>query len=210
MSLPPSYFEELYAGSPDPWGFTERWYERRKYAITLASLPEPRYRSAFEPGCSIGLLTEQLATRCTRLLAADAAEGALATARERLAGHPNVTVERRVLPGDWPDGRFDLIVLGELGYYLSRGDLARLVELATGSLEPGGTLLAVHWRHPVDDYPLRGDDVHDALAAAPGLSRTARHLEDDFVLDVLVCDGGGPRSVAARTGLVPDDTPDQR
>ena len=41
----------MYAESDDPWGFTSRWYERRKYAITLAMLPHEHYPDAFEPGC---------------------------------------------------------------------------------------------------------------------------------------------------------------
>ena len=37
-------FDDMYARSDDPWGFTSRWYERRKYAISLAMLPQERYR----------------------------------------------------------------------------------------------------------------------------------------------------------------------
>ena len=39
MTVGPAYFEGMYAASPDPWGFQSRWYERRKYALTLALLP---------------------------------------------------------------------------------------------------------------------------------------------------------------------------
>lgn len=49
----PGYFQRLYRSSEDPWGFATRAYERRKSAITVASLLEEHYRSAFEPGCSI-------------------------------------------------------------------------------------------------------------------------------------------------------------
>ena len=56
MTVRASYFDGMYADSPDPWGFTSRWYEGRKYAITVAMLPKARYREAFEPGCSIGVL----------------------------------------------------------------------------------------------------------------------------------------------------------
>ncbi|HKV18953.1 MAG TPA: SAM-dependent methyltransferase, partial [Mycobacterium sp.] len=50
--LPDDYFDRVYEGSADPWRLGERWYEQRKYAITMALLPHPRYRHAFEPGCS--------------------------------------------------------------------------------------------------------------------------------------------------------------
>ena len=76
-TLGASYFDGMYARSADPWGFTSRWYERRKYAISLAMLPRERYRRGFEPGCSIGVLTRQLAGRCDRLLACDVAAAAV-------------------------------------------------------------------------------------------------------------------------------------
>ena len=69
MSLDTGYFDQMYAAAPDPWGLSTRWYEARKYALTLALLPEPRYRDAFEPGCSVGVLTGMLAARCGQVLA---------------------------------------------------------------------------------------------------------------------------------------------
>jgi len=61
--LSTGYFDRIYSESEDPWQLGGRWYEQRKYAITLALLPYRRYRHAFEPGCSIGVLTEQLTAR---------------------------------------------------------------------------------------------------------------------------------------------------
>ena len=40
MTLPGDYFDGVYAAGPDPWGFTDRWYEERKRAVTLAALPD--------------------------------------------------------------------------------------------------------------------------------------------------------------------------
>jgi hypothetical protein len=57
MTLDAGYFSDRYAASADPWGLAERWYESRKYALSLALLPRERYRAAFEPGCSIGVLS---------------------------------------------------------------------------------------------------------------------------------------------------------
>ena len=57
VTLGAEYFDAMYQDAEDPWGFENRWYEQRKYAISLALLPARRYRSAFEPGCSIGVLT---------------------------------------------------------------------------------------------------------------------------------------------------------
>ena len=67
------------------------------------------------------------------------------------------------MPGAWPEGDFDLIVFSEILYYFAGEDLGRMLDLAVTSLRPAGTLLAVHWRHPVADYPRSGDEVHSAL-----------------------------------------------
>lgn len=186
MTLGPEYFETVYATSPDPWGFSTRWYETRKYALSVALLPRPRYGRAFEPGCSIGVLTEMLAQRCDSLLSCDISPSAVQAAAQRVAGHPHVRVRRRSIPCDWPAGTFDLIVLSEVLYYFSKEDLGEVLDRAVGALEDGGTLLAVHWQHRVHDYPLGGDEVHRAIADRPDLTLVADHREPDFLAQAYV------------------------
>ncbi len=201
-TLPAGYFDAMYQTAADPWGFEDRWYERRKYAISLAMLPAARYRRAFELGCSVGVLTKMLARRCDGLLACDVAEAAVRAAARRTGELPHVQVEQRDIPRQWPSGRFDLIVLSEILYYFGNHDLEQILENAVAALEPEGTLLAVHWRHPVTDYPRSGDDVHRMLAAEPGLGRLVRHTEPDFLAEVYLRTDGTPLSVAQATGLV--------
>lgn len=200
--LPDSFFEAMYDVAPDPWGFRSRWYERRKRALTLAALPRQRYRSGFEPGCSIGLLTEELAERCDRLVATDVSAAALGAAASRLGHREGVDLRRWALGDPWPADRFDLIMLSEICYYLTAPSLRAVLAAAVTALDPGGTLLAVHWRHPVPDYPLTGDEVHAIVADAPGLARTARYLDDDLVLEVYAAAPPPPASVAAAEGLL--------
>lgn len=202
MTLGSEYFDELYAVSPDPWGFASRWYEARKYAVSLALLPGEHYRDAFEPGCSIGVFTELLAPRCDRLLACDVAATAVRCAAIRTRSQQNVRVQHRVIPRDWPPGQFDLIVFSELLYYFAGDDLSRVLDLAVGALRPGGSLLAVHWRHPVADYPRSGDEVHQILAGQPGLARLVDHREPDFLAEVYIRADGEVTSVAEAGGLV--------
>jgi SAM-dependent methyltransferase len=192
----------MYQAASDPWGFQDRWYERRKYAISLALLPAERYRSAFEPGCSIGVFTELLAPRCDALLSCDVAATAVQAAVQRTKHLPQVRVEQRDIAGQWPAGRFDLIVFSEILYYLGDHDLEQLLDRAAAALQPDGTLLAVHWRHPVADYPRSGDDVHRVLGARPGLARLVRHAEPDFLAEVYLRTDGALVSVAQATGLV--------
>ena len=201
QTLAPAFFDDIYASEPDPWGFESRWYEQRKRAALMAALPRQRFSAALELGCSIGVLSAQLAERCDTLLGIDLVEQPLVQARQRLAGRSGVTFERRTVPREWPDGAFDLIVLSEVGYYCSVNDLRRLLERCRASLARGGVLVACHWRHPVAEYPLTGDAVHAQLTHVVGLQRTVHHLERDFVLEVYE-----PRpalSVAQRDGLVP-------
>lgn len=185
MTLPGSYFDELYASADDPWSMRSRWYERRKYAVTAAVLPRDRYVEGLEVGCSVGELTAVLATRCDRLTAWDVSAAAVARARGRTAGFPGVTVEQRSMPGN-PLPPTDLLVLSEVLYYLDPDDLAAVFAQLPRALRPGGTLLAVHWRHPVDDYPQSGDAVHAALRSALDWPRVAVHEEPDFLLDCWV------------------------
>ena len=93
----------MYQAAADPWGFEGRWYERRKYAISLALLPAARYHRAFEPGCSVGVLTSMLAPRCDRLLAFDLAAAAAGAAARR-ADRPAGAGRAREIPQDWPSG----------------------------------------------------------------------------------------------------------
>jgi len=194
----PAYFDALFACSDDPWEFRRRWYEARKRALTLACLPAQRYRCGYEPGCANGELSAELALRCDRLLVCDLSTRAVALARARLAALPQVTITQACLPEAWPDQRFDLIVLSELGYFL---DPARLDELATharASLAPGGTVIACHWRRPIAGCVLDGEAVHRRLAQGLSLQQLTELREADFVLHVWSSDA---RSVAMREGF---------
>ncbi|MDE1008252.1 MAG: SAM-dependent methyltransferase [Paraburkholderia fungorum] len=201
MSSTAMYFDELYRSSDDPWHLREGWYEHRKRSLTLALLPRPRYRNAFEPGCANGELTAALASRCDALLAADLHETAVRLARERVTGLPQVCVEQRRVPQQWPTeaGPFELIVISELAYYLDAADLETLAARIAASLTPDGTLLACHWRRPFAEALASADAAHALFDARCGLSRLAHHDEADLLIDVWSYDA---RSVAQREGLL--------
>ncbi|MGH7697583.1 MAG: class I SAM-dependent methyltransferase [Candidatus Dormibacteria bacterium] len=194
-------FQAIYAQETDPWGLETRWYERRRRALLAASLSRPSYQSGLELGCGPGLVTELLAGRCQRLLAVDAVESAVERTRQRLSGHPSVAVAVMALPGEWPPGSFDLIVTSEILYYFPDPVLGVLLERCLASLEPGGELVAVHWRHRVSRHHLSARAVHNRLRDLPELSVLARHQEADFLLDVFTRVGPGHPggSVAQRT-----------
>lgn len=183
-SVPLSYFADQYSRSPDPWGYQTEWFEQRKYELTAAALPRLRYRRGFEPGCSIGVLSELLAGRCDELLSVDIIPAAVDQARERLAGRPAAQVRLMHVPFEWPYGKFDLVVISELAYYLSDLDLAQLIDRSVSSLDPDGHLVLVH--HRVDaSVPQSAESVHQAFRDRPELVVLAEHEEPQFVLHVL-------------------------
>lgn len=187
-TLPSSYFDDVYRANDDPWAFATSDYERRKYEATLAALSNAHYHNAFEIGCSIGVLTQMLTDRCDRLLAVDASELPLEAARKRLASFPNVTIQQMSIPNEFPQGPFDLILLSEVGYYLSSDDLALARQLMIDALSPNGHLLLVHWTPFVHDYPLTGDEVHDFFSEAAQTTGPLTHLlnqrEETYRLDL--------------------------
>jgi 2-polyprenyl-3-methyl-5-hydroxy-6-metoxy-1,4-benzoquinol methylase len=179
------HFERLYAARPDPWHYETSDYERAKYAATLASLPRPRYARALDVGCSIGVLTEALARRCDDLLAIEPVEAALEQARRRNAGQPHLRFAGMMVPEDWPQESFDLIVISEVLDYLGVEDLQRLAERLRGSLAPDGDLLLVHWVAKKGPQPRPGEAT-DVLAAALAdvLVPTRNERNSDFRLDL--------------------------
>ncbi len=179
----PDPFEQVHGDSDDPWD-VDSPYERRKRAVTLASLPAERYGRALEVGCSIGALAVDLAGRCDHLLAIDGSERAIDLASHRTAGLRHVDVRQARIPDEWPDGRFDLVSISEVGYFLDPTELADVILRARDALTEAGHLLLCHWRHEIVGWPLDGPDVHEAFLAT-GARVLVEHRERDFELLVL-------------------------
>ena len=184
--LDPAYFEQLYARDPDPWKFASSDYERDKYAATIAALPAPRFRRCFEAGCSIGVLTRQLAERCDAVLATDVADNALDQARVRCADLPGVRIERMVAPGEWPEGRFDLMIFSEVLYYLGTPGLHEAARKTVASLEPGGAVILVNW-HGNTGGACTGDEAAEMFMSdvASTMQPVHQARAERYRLDVL-------------------------
>lgn len=196
--------DRLHRDEADPWGVSELWYEKRKRALTLALLPRERFRRVLEVGCSVGELTADLAARCEAVVAVDSSAAAVRAARQRLVdatptrrgdrGGHRVDVRHATVPEQWPEGDFDLVVVSEVGYFLSPSALDGLIERIRGSLRPDGVLVLCHWRHPVEGWPLSADDVHEAFVGSGLRPVQARHVERDFEAVVLSTDSAWVRT----------------
>ena len=186
-SIDPDYFEKMYAEDIDPWDFETSEYEAKKYADTIAALPKDCYRSAFEIGGSIGVLTRKLSDRCDSLLSVDVSERAQARAKERCEHLSHVEFAVMQVPHQYPERSFDLTLVSEVGYYWGKADLEIAQRQIAQHLEPNGHLLLVHWTPYVESYPLTGDEVHEAFLQQVG--STYRSLvsrrEERYRLDLL-------------------------
>lgn len=196
-ATPSEYFDAIYAHD-DPFGYRERWYEARKRALLLASLPAQRFGRVWEIGCSNGELTDELAMRCDQLVATDLNARAVALATARTQMHDHVDVRQARHPDTWPDGLFDLVVFSEVGYYLDVDTLTRMARRLKSSLRGDGVLVACHWLAPFPQAPQSGRDVHRLLRRELGMQRVFGYGDADVRLDGWALHSA---SVAQRAGL---------
>lgn len=177
------FFESKYRIHSDPWQFASSEYEASRYGVTFNALKHRRYRRAFEPGCSIGILTRKLATICDSLDACDISPTAVTQAQERCRDLPNVRIVQAELPHNLPLGEFDLVVLSEIAYYFEERQVVELGEELVRRLVKPGVLLAVHWLGTSSDHALPGDRVHELLGGLQGLSHAHGERHSGFRLD---------------------------
>ncbi|HEY2710763.1 MAG TPA: SAM-dependent methyltransferase [Caulobacteraceae bacterium] len=184
-SLAPDFFEDLYQREGDPWSFETSPYETEKYRITVNAIASPRASRCLEVGCSIGVLTRQLASVVDSLVATDVSTTALLAAERRCSDLTNVSFRRVSAPEENFQGGFDLIVLSEVVYYWDDGDLDGVAAGILQSLEPGGRLLMVHFLGETD-YPKSGDEAVEALGArlSPEVSAGFALRNEKFRLDL--------------------------
>jgi 2-polyprenyl-3-methyl-5-hydroxy-6-metoxy-1,4-benzoquinol methylase len=185
-SREPLHFERLYDANPDPWNFTTSAYEQQKYDVTLEALGTRRFARALEVGCSIGVLTERLASRCEQVLGLDFAPSAIAAARARCAPYPGVRIEQMQVPRQWPEGQFDLILFSEVLYFLDERDLRGICACTTRSIVPGGRVILVNYTGVTDD-PGSGESAAEFFIreTAASLQIVLQRRDLQYRLDLL-------------------------
>ncbi|MDO5735821.1 MAG: bifunctional PIG-L family deacetylase/class I SAM-dependent methyltransferase [Propionibacteriaceae bacterium] len=181
-----SPFEALHAGQADPWRVHSSFFEQRKRALTLATLTSPHYGRVVELGCSVGALAADLAARTSHLLAVDESASAVQRASAALAHLPHVEVVQMQVPEKLGILDADLVVISEIGYFLSPSRLRRLARAVRSS--GCATVLACHWRHDIEGWPLDGQVVHRILREGLGAEPTVSVEDPDFVLELFTLD----------------------
>ena len=177
------FFERKYQENTDPWNFGGSAYELARYDVTMRALVGRRFQRAFEPGCSVGVLTERLAQVCDRVDAVDVSRTAVEAAKARCAGLGHVCVWTGSLVDPLPHTEFDLIVLSEIGYYFDLRSLERCAAALVQKLVPGGWLLAVHWLGQSKDHRLSGNQVHEVMGSLDVLRLEISERHPGFRLD---------------------------
>jgi hypothetical protein len=128
-----------------------------------------------------------MATRCDAVVAADIVEEPLHAARSLCNDLPWVRFERLRIPAEWPDGRFDLIVLSEVLYFLDPSDVATVAARALAALDTDGVVLSVNWRGHGDD-PCGGDEAATIFLnqTEQALRVASRYHTASYRIDLLV------------------------
>jgi SAM-dependent methyltransferase len=182
-------FETAYQESDDPWASASPHYRYQglKYDRLVALLPHKRFTSALDLGCGLGLLSQKLTDRAESVLGIDIAPAAIEQARRRGAAFDNLAFE----PGDilnlpsTLDGKFDLVVVADVLYYLSpldEGVLSAVVRRIADLLTPGGTcLLANHFFFAADPDSKVSRKIHRAFKACPRFALTSEHRRAFFL-----------------------------
>lgn len=165
-------FEALFASDPDPWCYAHSSFERYKRAVLLRACGPRCYGRGLELGCANGETTAVLGERCLRLTAADGSPTALDVARRRNRGNDRIAFRQAVLPEEMPPGRFDLVVVSELLYYLPPEALRCCLLKLEHTVAPGGRIVLLHHIVPFDDAAIL--PVRAATIAQRFLSRRWR------------------------------------
>ncbi|MEK7857626.1 MAG: SAM-dependent methyltransferase [Elusimicrobiota bacterium] len=144
-----SKMERVFGRGQDPFGYRRSSYETARLAAMEAALGGRRYERALEVGCAEGDFTEKLLAASERVTAVDISPTAIGRLQKRLGDRrlELFTADLR----DWspPAGKnFDLIVLGDVLYYLDKPMVREHFEAVfpklAAWLAPGGRLVLAH------------------------------------------------------------------
>jgi hypothetical protein len=177
------FFENKYSENSDPWNFATDSYELQRYNTIYNAISHQRYQNVFEPGCSIGVLSEKLSLIADHVQAFDISSRAVEIAKSRCFKLKNVTVRCTSITKEIPLPKTDLIIISEIGYYFEKLDLERILKRLLMSCDKEVVIVASHWLGNSKDHLLSGDEVHETINSISGLSLELHLRCDAFRLD---------------------------
>jgi len=151
----------VFSRGRDPYNYRDNPYERARFAGMRDAVRSRTFKHALEVGSAEGVFTAVLAQQADRVTGLELSPVALERARASLAGRDGVRFEEADVRVWEPagGGRFDLIVLGDVLYYMDkplvRDEFERVFARLAGWLEPGGLALLAHGFAGADERALR-------------------------------------------------------
>ncbi|TBR25682.1 methyltransferase domain-containing protein [bacterium] len=140
--------DRVFGRGSDPYRYDASPYELARLEEMAKALAGRRYQKALEVGAAEGHFTRRLAGMADRVMALELSPVALARARAATAGLPVDYEETDVRAWDGRGGPFDVVVLGEVLYYLDKplvqAEFEEALAKMAGWVAPGGRLLLAH------------------------------------------------------------------
>ena len=178
-----AFFEQKYRASEDPWNFGSSSYELSRYDAIIKAIGDKRYKHAFEPGCSVGVLTKQLAGRCDRVDAIDISPTAVDKAIRHCSEYANAYITCDSLVHRNDRVAYDLLIFSEIGYYFEEHTLRAVLRRLISQLTPSALLVGCHWLGTSPDHILSGRKVHEIIAESSELIHLHAEIHPGFRLD---------------------------
>jgi len=160
--------ERVFRRKRDPYGYLSHDHEIKKQSTILSLIAGREYKTALEIGCAEGAFTRRLAPYCDHVFAVDLSKTAIDRARENLKGIENVSLVFSNIRHCRLATKWDLIVISEVLYYLSKGRflqkefdlfLSHLGEI----LKPGGRMVVVHGFGNIRELEIRKSYVRGLM-----------------------------------------------
>ena len=111
------FFEDIWSKG-DYWQLATSAYDQGRFDAQLALLADRRYARALEYGCGAGEFTRRLAAVADAVVAVDVAANAVEQARAVVPENVELRLADAVEFDPVTEGPFDLVVLGEVVYYI--------------------------------------------------------------------------------------------